>query len=235
MTYFIIKNNGDKDAHRANYRRWARPPRRGRPNSAEKGCKSSPTPEITNSRSRLQGVESEKGKSSLGRIFRTLEMCCTTLLALVLSVHDEFVHVLDCDYSTPHGSAKNKITAILERASCWNFSRAQNPSVYYNSAGALQRAESLCPEAENHIKTLHTENPLSGATSRGELSKSGLESPTVCNPSFWGKARIISAAAVPQFSTKTKSLNNDVWAPEVTRALAAPGAGFVCKVDPQRR
>ena len=101
-------------------------------------------------------------------------MCYTILNALVLSVHDELLHVQGCTIIAFHSAwlGKKGFAASLECVSCGNCPRAQksNTCVLYfvEYAYALLRASSNRAEAENHIMTLHTKNTWSGATPRAK-------------------------------------------------------------------
>ena len=108
-----------------------------------------------------------RNEPSLGRPFRRLGMCFTTLNALVWSVRDELVHVLDCTTSVFHSAWFGK-TKLLQSSSapCAGIVRERKNQVCTTvSVGAPLRENSLCVEAENHIMILHTENASSSATS----------------------------------------------------------------------
>ena len=139
----------DEDAHRTNYRQRARLPWHGRSNLTEKGNKPLP-----------------------GRIFQTFEMCFTTLCALLWSAHDELVYVQDCFARLLHSAWFGKYKFLMYPSSA-PYARTVRErkkwSVCYISGGVLLRAKSICPEPDNHIMTAHTENPSSGATSRGGI------------------------------------------------------------------
>ena len=70
-------------------------------------------------------------KPSLSRIFQTVDVCLTTLHALVWSVHDELVQVLECTTSFFRSAwfGKENVAATLERAKVRLLLAASKPSV----------------------------------------------------------------------------------------------------------
>jgi hypothetical protein len=69
-------------------------------------------------------------KPSLSRIFQTVDVCFTTLHALVWSVHAELVQVQDCTTSFFHSAwfGKDNFAATLGRAKVRLLLAASKPS-----------------------------------------------------------------------------------------------------------